>query len=87
MRAVSDIRLGVHVAALDDLNNRDVEPPGELPVTLVAARNRHDGPGPIAHQHIVGDPDRNGLAVDRITRIGAGGNARFFLDQIGPGEV
>ncbi len=29
-------------------------------------RNRHNGARPVRHQHIVGDPDRNFFAVDRI---------------------
>ncbi len=39
---------------------------GELEVALVAARHGHDRPGAVAHQHVVGDPDRDVLAGDRV---------------------
>src|SRR3970282_1964936 len=32
-------------------------PRGEVPVPLILTGDRHDGPGPVPHQHIVGDVD------------------------------
>ena len=63
-----------------DILARAAAPPGligrpnclrELEVALVVRRHRHDRAGAIAHQHIVGDPDRDRLVVDRVDRIGA----------------
>ena len=39
---------------------------GELEVALVAARHRHDRAGAVAHQHVVGDPDRDLGAVSGL---------------------
>ena len=44
---------------------------GELEVALVAARHGHDRPGAVAHQHVVGDPDRDVLAGDRVGGVAA----------------
>ena len=59
------------------LDRRDVEAvhPGELEVALVAARHGHDRPGAVAHQHVVGDPDRDVLAGDRVGGVRAGEHA------------
>src|SRR5690349_22557037 len=48
------------------LAHGQTELPGERPVALVVRRHRHDGAGAVAHQHIVGDPHRQPLAVDGI---------------------
>ena len=32
-------------------------------------RHGHDRPGAVAHQDVVGDPDRDRLAVDRVDRV------------------
>ncbi len=45
------------------------------------------GAGAVAHQHVVGDPDRNLFGVHRIDRIGADEDARFFFGQIGALEI
>ena len=59
------------------LDGRDVEAvdAGELEVALVAARHGHDRPGAVAHQHVVGDPDRDVLAGDRVRGVAAGEHA------------
>ena len=49
-----------------DRRDRQVETAGELEVALVAARNGHDRPGAVAHEHVVGDPHRDGLAGERV---------------------
>ena len=41
---------------------------GEFEVALVVRRHGHDGAGAVADQHVVGDPNRHRLAVDRIDR-------------------
>ena len=81
-RPVGDHRLG-HRAAVErrravGLNHRahrQAVGAGEGEVTLVVRRHRHDGAGAVGHQHVVGDPDRDVLVVDRIDRVGAGERA------------
>ena len=34
-------------------------------------RHRHDRPGAVGHQHVVGNPDRDLLVVDRVDGVGA----------------
>ena len=52
---------------------------GEGEVALVVRRHGHDGAGAVAHQHVVGDPDGDALAVDRVDGIGAGEDAGLLL--------
>ena len=54
----------------DDLDDRQPEPLRELQIPLVVRRHRHDRPGAVAHQHVVGDEDRHLPAVDRVQRGG-----------------
>ena len=55
-------------------------------IALIVGRHGHDGPGAVAHQHIVGDPDGNAGLVDRVDRMGAGEDPGLFLGQVGPFE-
>src|SRR5215471_5352940 len=41
---------------------------GKLKIAFVVSWYRHNGPGAVAHQDIIGDPDRNFGAIDRIDR-------------------
>ena len=43
----------------------------ELEVALVAAGYRHDGAGAVVHEHVVGHPDGDLLAVDRVLDVPA----------------
>ena len=43
--------------------------------------NGHDRTGTISHQYIVGDPDRDLLAIDRIDRISTGKHTGLILVQ------
>src|SRR3972149_11149802 len=49
-------------AALD----REAELQRELEVALVVRRDRHDRPGAVSHQHVVGYEDRDSPAGGRI---------------------
>ena len=53
---------------IDHRDDRQIELLGELEVAGVVGRHGHDRPGAVADQHVVGHPDRNRLAVDRIDR-------------------
>ena len=44
---------------------------GELEVALVVGGDAHDRAGAVAGQHVVGDVDRDPLAVERVDRVGA----------------
>ena len=55
---------------------------GEFKVTLVMSWNGHDCSGPVTDQHIVSDPDRNLLAINRIDRIATGENSALSLREV-----
>ena len=55
----------------DDGDDRQAVLACELEVALVAAGNRHDGAGAVVHEHVVGDPDRDQPAVDRVLDVAA----------------
>ena len=71
------------------LDRRDVEAvlAGELEVPLIAARHRHDRPGAVAHQDVVGDPDRDVLARHRVRGVAAGEHAGLHPGLVLPLEV
>ena len=78
-QARSDVRL-VQVVVLaawrsDDLADRQAELLSECEVALVVRRYGHDRAGAVCHEHVIGDPDRDLLAVDRVDREAAGGDA------------
>ena len=56
---------------VDHRHDRQLERIGELPVALVVRGHGHDRAGAVLHQHVVGDPDRDPLAVDRVGREAA----------------
>ncbi len=43
----------------------------KLEVALIMGRNRHDRAGAVAHEHIVRNPDRYPLAIDRVHGVTA----------------
>ena len=65
-----------------DRGDRQAELAGELEVALVAARHRHDRAGAVAHQHVVGDPHRDLLAVDRVGGVRAGEHAGLLAGLV-----
>ena len=56
----------------------------EVEVALILAGRRHDRAGAVAHQDVVGDPDRDVLAAEQVVRVGAGEDAGLFLDRREP---
>ena len=79
--------LGPGVGRRRPRHDRQVERLGELEVALVVAGDGHDRAGAVAHQHVVGDPDRDRLAVHRVDGVGAGEDAGLGLGQVGAVEV
>ena len=72
-----EARVGVHeravarvgqlaIAALDHAPDRQLVLDRELVVARVVPGDRHDRAGAVLHQHVVGDPHRDPLAVDRV---------------------
>ena len=51
--------------------HRQPELPGEVQVALVMSGDRHDRAGAVIRQHVVGRPDRDRLAVDRVDGVAA----------------
>ena len=87
MGSVSDIGSGLDIPPSDHLNNRDVKLPGKLPVPLVSTRHGHNRPGAIGEQDIVGDPNRNRLAINGIQGIAARIDPGLFLHQLRAGQI
>src|SRR5579884_681821 len=63
----------------DDLDDGNAELARKLEVALVVGGNAHDRARAVAHQHVVGDPDGNLLAADRVGDVAAGEDARLLL--------
>ena len=65
---------GLRRVRLPGVHHRpDVEPvgAGEVQVALVVRGHRHDRPGAVVGQHVVGGPHRDPLAVHRVDRVAA----------------
>jgi len=77
----------VGLAGVDDLDDRKVELLREIVVAVIVRGHGHDRAGAVAHDDVVGDPDRNAGAVGGIERVGAGEYAGFFLGEVGALEV
>ena len=82
---------GRAVGRRDDLADLDPVALGERVVALVVRGHRHDRAGAVLHQDVVGDPDRDRLAVDRVDGVAAGEDAvlllRLALDRRARGRV
>ena len=76
-RRQSVVALGVDQppVLVDHLDDRQPERRRELAVALVVRRDGHDRAGAVVHQDVVGDPDREPLAVDGVRRVVAGEDA------------
>ena len=59
----------------------------EFEVPLVMSGHRHDGAGSVAHQNIIGNPNRRLLPVHRINGMTPGKDSRFLFRQIGAIEI
>ena len=87
MRSVSGIGPSLNIPTPDHFDNRDVKLAGKSPVSLVSARHGHNRPGSIGEQDIVGDPNRNRLAIDGIQCIAARVDPGLFFHQFRAGQV
>ena len=76
-----------NLTARDHFANRYAIGLRKGPVALVVRGHSHNGPGPIAHQHVVGNPNGQQLVVHRIQRIAAGENPGLFLFEFLPLEI
>ena len=61
------------------LDDRNLELRGEFEIAAVVGRYRHDGPGSVTHEHVVGDEDRHLLRGNRVHRPGADEDPGLFL--------
>ena len=60
----------------------------EVEISLVVTGDRHDGPGSVLHEHVVRDPDGNGLTGGRVQAITAGRHTRLgLLDLLASHEI
>ena len=67
------------VGRLHDADDREVELVRELEVALVVRGHRHDRAGAVAHEHVVGDEDRDVPAVGGVLGERAGEDAGLLL--------
>ena len=74
-RAFPHCALGDLIGALDHRDDRQAELQREGEVAVVVRRHGHDRAGAVRHQHVVGDPDRDARAVDRVDGVRAGEDA------------
>ncbi len=51
----------------------------KLEIPLIVRGNAHHGPLAVAHQHVVGDPDLNGVAGERVQDVQPGAHSLLFL--------
>jgi hypothetical protein len=63
------------VGGLDRPHDREPVGPCEREVALVLGRHRHDRPGAVTHEHVVGDVHRHRLVVERVDDVAAGEGA------------
>ena len=56
----------------DYLDDGEVELLREIPIPIVVGGDRHDGPGPVGDEHVVGDPDGDAIAAQGVDRVCAG---------------
>ncbi len=68
-------RVGGRAGRSHDPPDGQPELAGEGEVTLVVGGHGHDRAGAVAGQHVVGDVDRDALAVDRVDGVGPDGHA------------
>ncbi len=66
--------VGFGTGGRDDAPDRQAEPLREREVALVVGGHGHDRARAVAGQHVIGDEDRDRLAVDGIDRVRADGD-------------
>ena len=75
------------ISARNHFTNRQMIVPRKRPVTFVVRRHGHDRAGPITHQHIIGNPNRQTFMVHRIDGIAAGEDPGLFLVELLPLQI
>src|SRR4029079_18595037 len=82
-RVLDERRLQRRVLVLpgagNDTHDRKREHVRELEIALVVSGHGHDRTGSVLHEHVVGDPDRNGRAGRRIDGVAAREDAGLLL--------
>ena len=71
-------RAHVDLGVVEDGNDLEAVFGGELEVALVVRGDGHDRARPVGHEHVVGDPDGDALAVEGVEGVGAGEHARLL---------
>ena len=73
------VRRGLHGA-----HDRELVLGGERPVALVLGGHGHDRSGPVAHEHVVGHVERDGIAGERIDDVASGEGAPLAERGVSP---
>ena len=68
-----------HVIGLNHDLDRQIEFASKLEITLIMCGNCHNGARAVGHQHVIGNPDRDLFARDRVNGITAREDARLFF--------
>ena len=79
VRGVRAVLGRLAVGGLHDSPDRQPVLDREVVVALVVGGNGHDRARAVPHQHVVGDPDRDLLAVDGVDRVAAREDAVLLL--------
>ena len=86
--SLGERRAGIITLARHDPHDGQLHGFGEVEITLVVTGDRHDRPGPVLHEYVVGDPDGNRLTGGRVPAEAASRNARFgLLDLLASHEI
>ena len=62
---------------IDNRNDLQTKRFRKLKIAFVVSRHSHDRAGTVTGQHVVGDPDGDGVSVDGIDRVAASKDTRF----------
>jgi len=73
-----------HVTASHDADDRKIECQGKRVVSCVMGGDRHDGPGAVAAQHVVRNPDGQARPIGRVDDKGAGEDPGLLAVGVGP---
>ena len=76
-----------NIATFKHFYNWKIKLFSKFPVTFIVSRYGHNGTCSVASKNIVGNPDWDFFAIDRIDGISTRPNPCFFLGKVGTSQV